>query len=57
MLLKDYVKSAKVGGDQTWINYISNGMPGAFGGNQLELIHGHLTQNFYLKAMNAVIEG
>ena len=25
---------------------ISNGMPGALGGNQLELIHGHLTQIF-----------
>ena len=50
MLLKDYVKSAKVGGDQTWINYISNEMPRALGGNQLELIHGHLTQIFLSKS-------
>lgn len=46
VLLKDYVKSAKVGGVWDMDQLISNGMPGALGGNQLELIHGHLTQNF-----------
>ena len=35
VLLKDYVKSAKVGGFETWIISNSNGMPRALGGNQL----------------------